>query len=55
VSAASEAVKLVPSALELVKLLLAGEAEKAQRKATAIAQALALRALGRATAKAIKK
>jgi hypothetical protein len=46
---------LVPSVLELLRLLHAGEVEKAERKALAIAQAIGLRKLGRATAKAVKR
>jgi hypothetical protein len=43
--------ELVPAALELVKLLTRGEAEKAERKAKALAQAIALKKLAREVAK----
>lgn len=50
---------LVPAALELVKLLRAGEVDKAERKAKALAQAIGLkrgtRAVARATKQAIEK
>lgn len=46
---------LVPLALELLKLLRAGDADGAQRKAKAIAQAIALKQRTRAAAKVTKK
>ncbi len=51
VSLATNLLGLVPAALELVKLLTNGDAEKAERKAKALAQAIALKKLARETAK----
>lgn len=50
-SLASDLLSLVPAALELVKLLTAGEADKAERKAKALAQAIALKKATREAAK----
>jgi hypothetical protein len=46
---------LVPVALELVKLLRAGDVEAAERKAKALAQEIGLKRGTRAVAKATKK
>jgi hypothetical protein len=51
-SVASELLSLVPAALELVKLLRAGEVDQAERKAKALAQAIGLKKATRAVAKA---
>ncbi len=51
VSLATNLLGLVPAALELVKLLTNGDAEKAERKAKALAQAIALKKLARESAK----
>ncbi len=51
----NELLKLVPAALELVKLLTNGEVDKAERKARALAQALALKKGARALVKAARK
>jgi hypothetical protein len=47
----NDLLKLVPLALELVQLLTSGDADKAERKAKALAQAIALKKLARAAAK----
>lgn len=43
--------EFVPAALELVKLLVDGQADAAERKAKAIGQAIALKKLTREAAK----
>lgn len=50
-SVASDLLSLIPAALELVKLLHAGEVEKAERKAKALTQAIGLKRLTREAAK----
>ncbi len=50
-----ELLQLVPAALELVKLLTAGDAARAERKAKALAQAIALKKGARELVKAARK
>lgn len=47
----NELLSLVPLALDLVKLLTQGDAVKAERKAKALLQGIALKKLARETAK----
>ncbi len=54
-SVASELLSLVPMALDLVKLLYAGDYDKAERKAKAIAQGIAIKKSTRAAAAAARK
>jgi hypothetical protein len=55
VSAGSELLSIVPVALDLVQALREGDQRKAELKAKAVTQALALKATTRAAAKATKK
>lgn len=50
-SVASDLLQLIPAALELVRLLHAGDYDKAERKAKALAQAIALKKATRAAAR----
>lgn len=51
----NELLALVPTALEIVKALTAGDADKAALKTKALGQALALKQATRAAAKGAKK
>jgi hypothetical protein len=51
----NELLQLVPAALELVKLLTAGDVAKAERKAKALAQAIALKKAARELVKVARR
>lgn len=51
----NDLLSLVPTALEIVKALTAGDADKAAQKTKALGQALALKQTTRAAAKAATK
>jgi hypothetical protein len=54
-SVASDLLALVPTALDIVRLLHAGDEAKAERKARVLAETIALKRATRAAAKAGKR